>query len=160
MKKAITLILAAALLLSLAACSGINVKSVKLEDIVSSSTGVEKVYCLEYDKDYTFSKNPSFYHSRDAELPESGIVYVIAYKRGDYEVVSCQSNGKKVYSMENNQLTERYANASGTNKTSLGRDLDFLTECLEGALVAAVTDSEQTTNEWYMFTNEEVEAIK
>ena len=165
MKKALCLILAACMCLSLCGCGLLEAiessdipKKIDLEELTASYMvdSIDELYCIHYDSDYEFKNDTGI------DLPINGIVYVVGYTDGDYDVVICKFTRTKIESF----------NYDGCNK-ALEKDgitspaywkLKFMGECLEGAMESIVSQAagatEITYNKWYCYYPEELEALK
>lgn len=155
MKKALCFILAAIMCLTLCACSSAPNKNVNLEDLVFSTTGITDLYVLKYDSDYEFE------NTTHIDQPSNGIVYVVGYSDGDFDVVLCNGFGKKLDSFNNDTTYELFVKNGMTSRSYW--ELKFITECLEGAMDSVVSaaegNGEIAWNEWYCYSDAELEAL-
>ncbi|MBR6772855.1 MAG: hypothetical protein IKM29_05650 [Clostridia bacterium] len=165
MKKVLCLILAACMCLSLCACGFLSsdegdsiFKQVDLEELVPSYMvdSVDELYCIHYDSDYEFDNDTGI------ELPINGIVYVVGYKNGEYDVVTCKFTRKKIESFDCEALLKSVEEDGMTSPAYW--KLKFANECLEGAMESMVSLAEGATeieyNKWYCYYPEEIEALK
>lgn len=154
MKKALCFILAAIMCLSLCACNSAPNKNVDLEDLVFSTTGVTDLYVLKYDSDYEFE------NTTHIDQPSNGIVYVVGYSDGDFDVVLCNGFGKKLDSFNNDTTYELFVKNGMTSRSYW--ELKFITECLEGAMDSIVSSAKGENiewNRWYCYSDAELEAL-
>ena len=165
MKKVLCLILAAVMSLSLCACGLLSsdggdsiFKKVDLEELVPSYMvdNVDELYCLHYTSDYEFDNDTGI------DLPVNGIVYVVGYENGEYDVVTCKFTRSKIESFDCEALLKS-VEEDGITSPAYWK-LKFANECLEGAMESIVSLAEGATeieyNKWYCYYPEEIEALK